>query len=238
MLESTTPNRRHFRLVPVVLVLALLSTACNYLDWGPGGPERPWWCDPTDTEVNDGHGGGAHGGHHFPYTEPKGPLTAGNCLVTDYMIEQALPLAEQFPTAGDAEDNGWFQLAPWIPGQGTHHLDLSYGIPSQFDWTRPTMLMYDSNSRSGQLTGMVWAVASGMHPPAGFPGDNDHWHAHQALCFRNGTIIGDGLTDAECAALGGNNVDSSGIWLLHVWLPVYDGWLATDIFNKEHPSIN
>ncbi len=33
-------------------------------------------------------------------------------------------------------------------------------------------------------------------------------------------------------------MDTSDTWLVHVWLPVYDGWLATDIFNKEHPGIN
>jgi hypothetical protein len=233
-MRTQVVSTSRLRLIPVVLIVALLSTACNYLDWGQGGPEREWWCDPTDTAVNDGHSGA---GHEYPYTEEKGPLTAGQCLIIDYQLEQAVQVALQFPTAGEAEDNGWFQLAPWIPGQGTHHMDTSYGIPTEFDWTRPTMLMYDSNSRSGQLTGMVWVVTSGHNPPEGFVGDNDHWHNHQALCYRNGTIIGDGLTDAQCAARGGTNVDASGTWLLHVWLPVYDGWQATDIFNKTHPGI-
>ncbi|NNE73727.1 MAG: hypothetical protein HKN26_08700 [Acidimicrobiales bacterium] len=231
-------EKRGLGLVPALFALALFATACNVADWEQGGPERPWWCDPTDTEVNDGHGGGHHGGHHFPYTEPKGPLTAAQCLVNEYMIDTALEVAVQFPTAADAEDNGWFQLAPWIPGQGTHHVHIATGIPTEFDWTRPTMLMYDSNNRNGQLTGMVYAVNTGGPPPEGFYGDNDHWHAHQALCYRNGTIVGDGLTDEQCEAIGGVNVDASGIWLLHVWLPEYAGWQATDIFNKEHPYIN
>ncbi len=33
------------------------------------------------------------------------------------------------------------------------------------------------------------------------------------------------------------NQDASDTWLLHVWLPVYEGWQATDIFNKTHPTI-
>lgn len=228
---------RSKRMVPVLLAVALLGSSCNYLDWGADGPERESFCDPTDIAVNDGHGGGAHGGHAFPYTEEKGPLSASECLIVDFFITRGADFASQFPTAGVAQDNGWFRLAPFIPGQGTHHIDTTYGVPTEFDITRPTMLMYDSNNRSGQLTGMVWVVASGEQPPAGFPGDNDHWHSHQALCYRNGTIVGDGLTDAECEARGGTNVESSGTWLLHVWLPEYEGWQATDIFNKTHPTV-
>lgn len=216
----------------------MLASACNYLDWGPGGPERPWWCDPTDTEINDGHGAG-HGGHDPHYTEEKGPLSASACLIVDYQFELGEAFASQYPTAADAEADGWFRLAPWIPGQGTHHMDPSFGIPTEFDASRPTMLMYDSDSSSGELTGMVYLVdrGPGSMPPEGFIGDNDHWHSHMKLCYRNGTIIGDNISDADCAARGGVNVDTSGVWMVHVWLPVYDGWSADDIFNKTHPGI-
>lgn len=227
---------RRSRLIGVALLMTLIASACEVADWGAGGAEREFFCDPTDVAINDGHGTG-HVGHEFPYTEEKGPLSDIECLSLDFYLTRAVDFVSDFPTAADAEDNGWHQIAPWIPGQGTHHLDIQYGIPSTFDPTRPTMLMYDSNSRSGQLTGMVWVVSSGHMPPEGFAGDNDHWHNHQALCYRNGSIIGDGITDAECTALGGYNIDASGIWLLHVWLPEYEGWTATDIFNKEHPTI-
>lgn len=240
-MSTRSAPTRALRLLPVVVLIALVSSACNYLDWGQDGPEREFFCDPTDVEVNDGHGDGhGHGGHEFPYHEEKGPLSALHCLMLDVTIEHAVAFAAQYPTAGDAEDDGWFRLAPWIPGQGTHHIDLSYGIPTEFDWSRPTMLMYDSNTRSGALTGMVWMVntGSGNPPPEGFAGDNDHWHNHQTLCYRNGRIVGDNTTDAECAALGGINIDSSGIWMVHVWMPEYGGWQATDIFNKSHPGIN
>jgi hypothetical protein len=103
------------------------------------------------------------------------------------------------------------------------------------------MLMYDSNQDSARLTGMVWVVQSGMMPPEGFSGNNDHWHSHERLCFVDGPegefIVGDGITDEQCADRGGENRDTSDIWLLHVWLPVYDGWIATDIFNKTHPTV-
>ena len=222
------------------MVVVLVASA---RDWEVGGSERPWWCDPTDTEVNDGHGGGAHGGHHFPYTEEKGPLSGIHCWATDVHLTAASNYAATFPTKGYAEANGWHYLAPWIPGQGTHHVNEANGVTSEFDPWSPTMLMYDGYNNSAPLTGMVWAVASGHMPPSGFFGDNDHWHAHEKLCYTDDTlsfIVGDAITDEQCAARTGGqgvNVDASGTWLLHVWLPVYDGWLATDIFNKEHPGL-
>jgi hypothetical protein len=235
MTELTT-RRRKFTIVGAVVALLLVVTGCELEDWAQGGELRPWYCDPTDVAINDGHGD--HGGHMPHYTEEKGPLSAADCLRLNVHVNRAVRYASAFPTAGDAEANGWHHLAPWIPGQGTHHVNIADGITSEFNPDRPNMLMYDSNSDSGQLTGMVWVVESGMHPPAGFPGDNDHWHFHETLCFVDGPfIVGDGITDEQCAARGGENQDTSDIWLVHVWLPVYDGWQATDIFNKTHPGI-
>lgn len=173
------------------------------------------------------------------YTEPKGPLSASHCARLNYHLFRAEEYASQFPTAGVAEANGWHHLAPWIPGQGTHHVNIKRGVTSEFDPTKPNMLMYDSNDDSGQLTGMVWVVQSGAMPPAGFDGDNDHWHFHEKLCYIPGPfIVGDNISDQACTNLGGVNEDSSDTWLLHVWLPEYDGWQATDIFNKTHPGIS
>ena len=231
-MKARRSTRSTSTLLGLIAVIAIVASSCNIADWGAGGAERPWWCDPTDTAINDGHGD-----HPPPYTEEKGPLTAVECGAIDYWLDKAVTFVEQFPTQSVAEANGWTQLAPWIPGQGTHHVDDSYGIPSQFDPTRPTMLMFDNDSQRS-LTGMVYLVASGSEPPEGWPGNNDHWHAHHKLCFRNGGVIGDNISDEDCAAAGGVQVDTSGIWLLHVWLPTYDGWQATDIFNKNHPNIN
>ena len=228
------------RVAGLAVALAAVATSCDITPWAEGGVERPYYCDPTDTAVNDGHGDGHAGGHHFPYTEEKGPLSAYDCVALHVYLNAAEEYAAQFPTAGVAEANGWHHLAPWIPGQGTHHVNIETGIPTEFDPWKPNMLMFDSNSDSGELTGMVYVVQSGHMPPEGFLGDNDHWHAHEDLCFVYNPgpfIIGDNISDAACEARGGVNEDWSDTWLLHVWLPEYEGWQATDIFNKEHPTI-
>jgi len=224
-------------LVGAGLAAVLFAAACNPQDWAPGGPLRPWYCDPTDTAINDGH----DGDEHMHYTEEKGPLSANDCLALNLFLINAEGYAAQFPTAGVAEANGWHHLAPFISGQGTHHVNIERGVTAEFDPNRPNMLMYDSNADSARLTGMVWAVQSGEMPPEGFRGNNDHWHFHERLCFIEGPdgpfVVGDNISDAQCAARGGVNQDTSDIWLLHVWLPVYEGWQATDIFNKTHPTV-
>jgi hypothetical protein len=220
----------------VGLAVVVFAAGCEVEDWAEGGQYRPWYCSPTDTAVNDGHDGEDHTNAHYP--NEKGPLSAEHCLALNIQLTIAANYAKQFPTAGVAEANGWHHLAPWIPGQGTHHVNVERGVTAEFDPLQPNLLMYDSNSDSGKLTGMVWAVNSGPHPPAGFLGDNDHWHYHETLCYIDGPfIVGDNITDEECASRGGVNQDTSNIWLLHVWLPVYEGWEATDIFNKTHPTV-
>jgi hypothetical protein len=238
MTSPKSTRRRWPRAVAALLALALVASACDFSQWDVGGAEREWYCDPTDTALNDGPSSGATGVPHFPYTVEKGPLTAQQCFNLDFQLTVASQYAALFPTKAVAEANGWDWLAPWIPGQGTHNVNSSPGITTNFDPLRPTMLMFDGNGDNAPLTGMVWAVQSDTGPPAGFDGDNDHWHVHASLCIAPGPfVVGDNISDELCAERGGTNVDTSNIWLLHVWLPVYQGWYATDIFNRWHPFI-
>src|SRR5680860_148830 len=129
---------RHVAMIGIVAAVVLLS-GCELADWAPEGQYRPFYCDPTDVAINDGHEGGAM---HMPhYTEEKGPLSATDCLQLNIHLNRAVDYASQFPTAGDAEANGWHHLAPFISGQGTHHVNIAQGVTSEFDPDRPNMLM-------------------------------------------------------------------------------------------------
>ncbi len=222
-------------------MLAFLVAACQPLPYEPGTP-RPFLCDPTDTAVNDGHG---HGGDHdltfmTVYTEPKGPLSAADCRLLHQQVTEALAFVSPLATVADAEAAGWIEAAVFSPGQGVHYADPAR-LTGPFDPTRPNWLMYDGNHPTSALTGMMFLVTSGALPPAGFDGANDHWHRHGELCTttKDGHlyIAAEHATDAECAALGGVNVNFDTQWMVHVWLPRYDGWTATDIFNRTHPSL-
>jgi hypothetical protein len=235
------------RLLPLVLTLALFASACHVLisPWAPGGASRPFYCDPTDTAINDGHG---HMDPSMPpsefmlaYTEPKGPLSAADCESVATDLEAANTFVSQLGTVAEVEAAGWKQAAVWSSGQGVHYVDPDR-LAGPFDPQEPNWLMYDGTAPDSELTGMMFlTTTTGLAPPAGFAGANDHFHQHAPLCTSTTAgaypfIIGEHLTDAECNAIGGVNLVYDA-WMVHVWITGYDGWQATDIFNKTHPSL-
>ncbi len=229
-----TLGRSRGAALAVVALAVLVVSGCIPLSYQPG-TARPFYCDPSDTLVNDGHGGGMFA---TVYTQPKGALSATDCQALAADLTASSSYVSSLKTVAQAEAAGWVQAAVWSAGQGIHYVDPSR-ITGPFDPTKPNWLMFDGTTPDSKLTGMMFLVQSGMMPPAGFPGDNDHWHQHHELCVAGGSpfIVGEHLTDAECAALGGVNQMFMDTWMVHVWLPSYDGWLATDIFNKTHPSL-
>lgn len=209
--------------------------ACYPLTYLPGTP-RPSMCDPTDTAVNDGH----TASFSTYYSTPKGPLSQVDCQVVVAYLQTSRDYVSQFPTVADAKAAGWIQATVWTPGQGIHFVDPTR-INGPFDPQRPNWLVYNGSGNTARLAGMMFVVqTSGPPPTVNFPGDNDHWHNHDALCVKaNATpfIIGEHLSDAYCTALGGVNTDYSNVWMVHAWLPQYAGWDATDIFNVDHPAL-
>ena len=238
---------RRFGIVAVAIVGVMLLSGCDMNSFMPGTP-RPSWCDPTDTAVNDGH---TTAFFNF-YTTPKGPLSQSDCLAVADYLQQAQDFAVRYPTVAAVLAAGWKQATVYTPGQGAHYYDPSRQF-GPFDPKRPNYLMYNGTSPTNNLVGMMFLVcvqvpqvgacvgSSSNPPPAGFPGDNDHWHNHGPLCVRgsDGVVIGEipPMTDTQCTALGGAQTDLSSQWMVHVWLPVYAGWQATDIFNVSHPSL-
>lgn len=218
-----------------VLAITLVLSACYPLSYLPGTP-RPTLCDPTDRAVNDGH----TASFFANYSQTKGPLSQVDCQVVTALLNASADYVAQFPTVADAKAAGWIQATVWTPGQGIHFVDPTrmYG---PFDPQRPNWLQYNGTAPSARLAGMMFLVESGVKPPAGFPGANDHWHNHDKLCIDEGAspfVVGEGVSDSYCAALGGVNTDVSGQWMVHAWLPAYAGWDATDIFNNSHPSLS
>ena len=141
-----------------------------------------------------------------------------------------------YPTAAKAVAGGFRFLAPYVHGQGSHYLSAS-GITSTIDPTKPNLLLFGGNSPASRLVGMAWIVNTGQAPPVdGLPGGNDHWHRHQSLCLANGIVVGDGISETACAALGGTNLNTSNLWLLHAWF--IPKWLyQPDVFRPHHPML-
>jgi hypothetical protein len=235
MVRSTS---RRVVTVAVALGCVILLSGCDLYSFAPGTP-RPSWCDPTDTAVNDGH---TTAFFNF-YTTPKGPLSQSDCLVVADDLGAARDFAAQYPTVAAAQAAGWVQATVWTPGQGIHYVDPSR-LTGPFDPKRPNYLMYNGTAPTSNLVGMMFLTDTGSSttPPPGFPGANDHWHNHGPLCYKSGAnpfVIGEvpPMSASLCTAQGGVVTDFSSQWMVHVWLPVYAGWEATDIFNVDHPSL-
>lgn len=252
---------RRFVVVAVAVASVMLLSGCDLNNFMPGTP-RPSWCDPTDTAINDGHTT-----RFFQvYTTPKGPLSQSDCWeITN--LQLAADFAAGYPTVASIQAAGWVQATPYTPaeggqgGQGVHFVDPNRVAPpsAQFNPRRPNYLMYNGTAPTANLVGMMFLVDTGgdsttTTPPAGFAGANDHWHNHGQLCYKANSypfVLGEighsGLTATYCrqvllGVVTGPNGDPgapdfSSQWMVHVWLPPYAGWQATDIFNVGHPSL-
>ncbi|MDZ7676848.1 MAG: hypothetical protein U5K30_17510 [Acidimicrobiales bacterium] len=236
---------RHIRFTPLRLVgvlfgALLVLSACEpvytqaAVDSEETDPETlPWWCDST---------GGGHGDHEMdpdPYEGVvKGELTWGECKTNSIWFDMAVDYAQQWPTAGEAEADGWHQVVPYAQGMGTHHMrGIGEGIDDVFEGGRPEFLMYDGNGPDAELTGMAWWVRSEGGPPEGFKGDNDWWHQHPNVCLSQKlTWIGQGISEEDCEAMGGIHLPNDDMWMAHAWI-MPDWQLHFDVFQNHHPCL-
>ncbi|NNE75028.1 MAG: hypothetical protein HKN26_15285 [Acidimicrobiales bacterium] len=230
---------RSSRSVVLALTIAMLMTACAPVfttatfEHAQADPDtRPWFCDST--------GGGGHGGHTSHHYDGivKGELDWNDCLYNAVSFDRAVDYVQQWPTAGDAEADGFMRVVPYAEGMGTHHrrVDAS-NIDDVFDPGEPEFLMYDGNGSNAELTGMAWWVESVGAPPEGFRGDNDWWHQHLNVCLtQSGTWIGQGYTPQQCAAVGGEHFPNDNWWMAHAWI-LPDWELHFDVFQNHHPCL-
>lgn len=235
---------------------------------GQGRPP-PWWYNPTEEiPVTDGPAAGTvdwYAGTH------KAPLTWDQCHQLSAWFDEARDWATQWPTAGAAEADGWSRITPFIAGMGTHHIrggvtpamlnDPSFdrlnpildeaGLDGVFDPTRPDVLQFDGNGPNAKLVGFDYYVRTDTGlPPEGFPGNNDWWHHHPWICHSKTTAaqIGFNVSDAQCTAMNGINVNLSDYYMLHVWIledmvftpDVYAGMIpciqaGSTIHDSQHP---
>ncbi len=230
---------RRLRMLVITAAVVIVATACEpvYYDAATehqaNHPDtRPWWCDST---------GGGHGGHVMdpdPYEGVvKGELSWDDCIVNSIYFDVAVEYAQQWPTAGEAEADGWFQVVPFASGMGTHHRRAdSANIDDVFKGWEPEFLMYDGNGPNAELTGMAWWVQNEGGPPEGFPGDNDWWHQHLDVCLFDGVWGGQNRTRQWCESRGGVFHPNDDWWMAHAWiLPEWQ--IQFDVFQNHHPCL-
>jgi hypothetical protein len=252
---------RRLRLIGFVAVAMLAVASCKYENMALSAQDKgdpvPWWCAPTEEiPVTEGPASGSvdwYAGTH------KAPLGWDDCLELSALFDQAKAWAEQWPTAGAAEADGWARITPYVPGMGTHHIrggvtpamlvDPAFdrlnpildaaGLDGVFDPTKPDVLQFDGNSASAKLVGFDYYVRTDTGlPPEGFKGNNDWWHHHPWICHRysDAQQVGFNISDAACTAAGGVNVNLSNYYMLHVWI-LDDMVYTPDVYAGMIPCI-
>jgi hypothetical protein len=206
----------------------------------------PWFCQSSGEGGHHGQTGGPADVHYAG--KKKGVLTKEQCLSVADFFDAAMSTAKQYPTRGAAKAHlnrlgqpGFLQAVQFVPGLGTHDLIADVSL-SGFDPKRPMFFQYDGSGDDAKLAGLSWFVqqpAGVTTPPEGFPGDNDMWHTHASLCYRNGTggtVVGNEISDEECARRGGTNRGLPGVWMIHAWiLPGYEN--VYDVFSGAYACV-
>jgi hypothetical protein len=250
-----------WRLIAGIVAATALLGGCTLLQQANflqnNGSGVPWWCAPTE-EIPVTTGPAVGSVDYYAGTH-KSPIPWADCKTMSGQMDAAKAYAQQWPTEGAAEADGWRMATPYVPGMGTHHirggitpamlaspsfnrlnpiLD-SAGLDDVFDPTTPEVLQYDGNGPTAKLVGFDYYVrtSTGL-PPVGFPGNNDWWHIHPMICFRtsDATMIGFNTSDASCTSMGGINVNMSNYYMLHVWV-LDDMQFLPDVFAGMIPCI-
>jgi hypothetical protein len=141
------------------------------------------------------------------------------------------------PTVADAEADGYRLITQYVPCIGAHY--IKYGaLGNDFDPAEPEVILYDGQDPDSKVVGLSYLQFGDPDvQPEGFVGPNDTWHIHSILCANPSVgIVGDGLTDEECEARGGHNLDTARLWMMHMWnAPGYTSeW---GLFSSENPLL-
>jgi hypothetical protein len=194
----------------VVTELAAM-TDDEYEEW-----LREFGAAERDPDAPDDTGAGGHIG-----PQPWHPLTdPDDCAQLAAELELAASVAERYPTAAEAMEDGYVLVAPYLPGIASHFMNFSL-VDDVFEVDRPEMLLFDGNTPESQVVGLSYYIRhdGDSEPTQGFTGRNDHYHRHVGLCIRGGVVIGDtDTTEEQCEAMGGRKASGADGWMSHAWV--------------------
>lgn len=146
--------------VAVLLLLAtMVVTSACYTPTARRAFDRndgsiPWWCEGS-------------GGH--PDLSDR-----MDCLRFSLEMDNAVLLAQEYPTLGDAQAAGAGTIASQPTGIG--HAVIRPGSGTDFDGPRPNVLLYNGTQSDSRIAGVAWRVFGAE--PAGFTGTRDVWQYH------------------------------------------------------------
>lgn len=145
-----------------------------------------------------------------------GELTAAESEALAAQLAVAAEVAGKYPTAADAEADGYVRASTGVQGVGAHWVKWTL-VDQPFDVAKPSMLLFEEvrHGYGFELVAFSYWAAS-IDEPEGFVGDTDEWHRHYGLCFENGWLKRE--NDPDRASCAGDWVNGSDLWMLHAWV--------------------
>ena len=149
--------------------------------------------------------------------------------------------ANRYPTAADAQRDGWFRATKNLYGIGAHYLrSTSFSGATTFDPLNPNIMLFDGEGPDAKFAGVSYIV---LGTPEGFAGDDDVWHAHTSVCIQGGVITSLSeenspvwLSETECRSAGGQVLPIGNAEMIHLWIgPDYIH--GAPIFAHDHPKL-
>jgi hypothetical protein len=167
---------------------------------------------------------------------------------TRAQLDVVRSIIEKYPTAADAEKDGWTAATINLRGIAAHFLHGGpggfLGIDDKFDVNNPEILLFDGTTPDSPIVGVSYLVAGDT--PEGFAGPYDVWHRHNAVCFAHGLVIGeiDGAQGSKidigsdgCKAQGGFVFPIANLSMIHVWMkPGFES--SHGVFSHDHPQLD
>jgi hypothetical protein len=224
-------------LVGTTAVLASPSTATHVHGADEGqvaGSEAHVHTHSHDSAGVASSAGHAHGESTVTYDQlpPK----------TKAEVDQVIALwAHRYPTAADAQRDGWFRATKNLYGIGAHYLrSSSFSGAASFDPLNPNIMLFDGEGPDAKFAGVSYIV---IGTPEGFTGNDDVWHAHSSVCIQGGIITSLSeenspvwLSESECTAAGGQVLPIGNDEMIHLWIgPDYID--SAPIFAHDHPKL-
>ena len=178
-------------------------------------------------------------GHSHRGPTPQVPVDQATRTQLAAQQKLARAVAEKYPTVADAQRAGYLMSTVYVPCIGAHYTNAP--LAARFDPSAPAELLYDGTQPTSRIVGLSYLVYHPGGQPAGFAGPNDNWHQHNfngGLCFNGfGVVVGsEDMTQAQCAARGGQKIVLVDTWMLHDWVvPGFE--CSWGVFAPECPEL-
>ena len=196
-----------------------------------------------DPQAPGAAGAGVAHTHGTEYDVQYGELPAD----TQAQLDVARDIITRYPTAADAERDGWRKATINLKGIASHYLKGGVsgflGMDGRFDVNDPEILLFNGEGKDAPIAGVSYLLSG--PDPEGFAGKWDVWHRHDAVCFAGGLVIAEvgghagsriDMSREECGAKGGITFPLSNLTMLHVWMkPGFES--TSGVFSHDHPEL-